>query len=220
MEYLITFIEGIASFISPCILPMIPMYISYFATQDKSIKNTLLNSMGFVLGFTIIFVILGIFAGTLGMIISKYSFYINIILGIILILLGLNYIGVINIKILNKTKGNNQDNKYLSFLKAVLFGMIFSISWTPCVGAFLGSALIMAATYGSIVKGVILLLTYSIGLGIPFIITAIFIEKLKQTFDFIKKNYRIINKIAGGILLVTGILIMFGLNTTIMKIFS
>lgn len=220
MEYLITFIEGIASFISPCILPMIPMYISYFATQDKSIKNTLLNSVGFVLGFTIIFVILGVFAGTLGMIISKYSFYINIILGIILILLGLNYIGIINIKILNKTKGINQDNKDLSFLKAILFGMIFSISWTPCVGAFLGSALIMAATYGSIIKGILLLLTYSIGLGIPFVITAIFIEKLKQTFDFIKKNYRIINKIAGGILVVTGILIMFGLNTTIMKIFS
>lgn len=220
MEYLITFIEGTASFISPCILPMIPMYISYFATQDKSIKNTLLNSVGFVLGFTIIFVILGVFAGTLGMIISKYSFYINIILGIILILLGLNYIGIINIKILNKTKGINQDNKDLSFLKAILFGMIFSISWTPCVGAFLGSALIMAATYGSIIKGILLLLTYSIGLGIPFVITAIFIEKLKQTFDFIKKNYRIINKIAGGILVVTGILIMFGLNTTIMKIFS
>ena len=204
MEYLITFIEGIASFISPCILPVIPIYISYFATESKSMKKSIINSLGFVYGFSIIFILLGVFAGTFGKFVHEYTDYINIIFGIFLIIIGLNYIGVLFIKFLNKTKGTNQEKKNLTFITSVLFGIIFSLSWTPCVGAFLSSALILASTTSSVLKGATLLLIYSLGLAIPFIVTTLFLEKMKSTFDFIKKHYNIINKISGSILILSG----------------
>lgn len=204
MEYLITFVEGIASFISPCVLPVIPVYISYFGAENKSIKKSLINSIGFVLGFSIIFILLGVFASTFGRVIHKYSNFVNILLGIFLVVIGLNYAGIIFIKFLNKTKEIKQSDKDLTFITSVLFGMFFSLSWTPCVGAFLSSALILASTTGSILKGSLLLLIYSLGLGLPFIITTLFLEKIKGTFNFIKRHYNIINKLAGGILILSG----------------
>lgn len=205
MEYIITFIEGIASFISPCILPIIPVYISYFATNNKSSKRQVINSLGFVSGFSIIFILLGIFAGTFGALVHKYSNYINIILGLFLIIIGLNYVGRIFLKMLNKTKEINQKENNLTFITSILFGVIFSLSWTPCVGAFLSSALILAGQAGSVIKGGLLLLLYSLGLAIPFIITTIFMERIKGTFNFIKRHYNIINKLAGSILILSGL---------------
>lgn len=209
MDFLLIFIEGLASFISPCVLPMLPMYISYFAGQDKNKNKTIINSIGFVLGFTFVFILLGGFASTFGRIVNFYSNYINIIVGIIIILFGLHYAGILNINVLNKTKGIKYSNKDLSFITSALFGMFFSITWTPCVGVFLSSALMMSATQGSIIQGLLMLVLYSLGLGIPFIITAIFLEKLKTTFDFIKKHYNIINKISGIILIISGLIIIF-----------
>jgi len=205
LEYLITFVEGLASFISPCVLPIIPVYISYFATENKSEKKSLSNSLGFVSGFSIIFILLGVFAGTFGKIITKYADYVNIVLGVFLIIISLNYMGLIFIKFLNKTKAMKQDKKDLTFITSILFGVIFSLSWTPCVGAFLSSALVLASTTGSVLKGATLLLVYSLGLAIPFVMTTFLLEKLKKTFDFIKKHYNIINKIAGSILLFSGL---------------
>lgn len=209
MDFFVIFIEGFASFLSPCVLPMLPMYVSYFAGQDKNLKKAVINSLGFVLGFTIIFVLLGIFASTLGRLITLNSKYINIIFGIIVILFGMHYMGILNIKILNKTKGIQRNKDKLSFFSATLFGMIFSICWTPCVGVFLSSALMMSATSESIIKGGLMLLIYSVGLGIPFILTSVFLERLKSTFDIIKKHYNIINKIAGIILIFSGIMLIF-----------
>ena len=133
MDFFVIFIEGLASFISPCVLPMLPIYVSYFTGKDKDSKRAVINSLGFVLGFTIIFVLLGIFASTLGKLITTNIRYINIILGIIIILFGLNYIGIFNIKILNKSKGIKKNTDKLSFFSSILFGMIFSVCWTPCV---------------------------------------------------------------------------------------
>ena len=209
MDFFVIFIEGLASFLSPCVLPMLPMYVSYFAGEDKNLKKVVINSLGFVLGFTIIFVLLGIFASTLGKLITANSGYINIILGIIIILFGLNYIGILNIKILNKSKGIKKNTDKLSFFSAILFGMIFSVCWTPCVGVFLSSALMISSTSGNILKGGIMLFIFSIGLGIPIILTSVFLERLKNTFDFIKKHYDMINKIAGIILIFSGIRLMF-----------
>ncbi len=205
MEYLITFIEGIASFISPCILPVIPIYISYFGLENKDNK-AIINSIGFTTGFSLVFILLGVFASSLGKIVHNYSNYINIILGLFLIIMGLNYMEIIFIKFLNKTKGIKKNKRSLNLFSSITFGVIFSLSWTPCVGAFLSSALILASTTGSIFKGAILLSLYSLGLAIPFIITTIFIEKVKKTFDFIKKHYNIINKVAGSILVLSGTL--------------
>ena len=170
MEYLFTFLEGIASFISPCLLPMLPIYISYFVGEDnKKTNKALINSIGFVLGFTIVFLILSIFASTLGNLINKNIQYLKVVFGIIIILLGLNYMEVLKLNFLNKTKGLKSDTKNLNFLKAVIFGVFFSISWTPCIGTFLSSALLLVAKEQNMIKGIILMLIYSIGLGIPFI---------------------------------------------------
>ena len=208
MDFFIIFIEGFASFLSPCVLPMLPMYVSYFAGQDKDLKRTVINSLGFVSGFTIIFVLLGIFASTLGKLITVNSRYLNIIFGIIIILFGMHYIGILNIKILNKSKGLQKNKDKLSFFSAILFGMLFSVCWTPCVGVFLSSALMMSATSQNVLKGGLMLFIYSIGLGIPFILTSIFLEKLKTTFNNIKKHYNVINKIAGIILIFSGIMLI------------
>lgn len=208
MEYLFTFIEGIASFISPCLLPMIPIYISYFAgKEEKKISKTLINAIGFVLGFTTIFILLAIFASQIGIIISENIKYIKIFFGIVIIVLGLNYMGILKINFLNKTKMKKANTENLNFIKSFVFGFLFSISWTPCIGTFLSSALLMVAKQQEMLKGILLMLVYSVGLGIPFIIAAVLIEKLKEVFNFIKKNYDIVKKISGIILILMGIYI-------------
>lgn len=210
MDYLFTFIEGIASFISPCVLPMLPIYISYFIGEDnKKVSKAVINSIGFVLGFTIVFIVLSILASRLGGVISNNIKYVKILFGIIIILLGLNYMEILKIKLLNKTKGINKKVKDLNFFKALIFGMLFSISWTPCIGTFLASALLLIAKNQDMVKGILLMLIYSVGLGIPFIISAVLLEKLKEVFNFIKKHYDIIKKISGVILIIMGIYMIF-----------
>ncbi|MDU5111359.1 MAG: cytochrome c biogenesis protein CcdA [Clostridium sp.] len=213
MNYLILFLEGIITFISPCILPMIPMYISYFMGGSKENKNSkaLINSIGFVIGFSIVFTILGAAFGTFGTFLKEYMNVFNIVAGIILILFGLNYIGILKVVVLNRSfKLSNKKAKDLNFLAAITFGMIFAIGWTPCVGTFLGSALMLAANSQTTIEGVFMLLTYSLGLGIPFIISALLIDSLKAAFKFIKSNYKVINIISGSLLIIIGVLMITG----------
>lgn len=206
MDYLLTFLEGIASFISPCLLPMLPIYISYFVGEDDSnTRKAFINSIGFVIGFTFIFLILSIFASSIGNLIVNYIKYIKIIFGILIILLGFNYMEILKIKFLNKTNIRKIEHKNLNFWKAIIFGLLFSISWTPCIGTFLSSALLLVAKEQDILKGIVMMLIYSIGLGIPFIVSAILIEKLKNVFQYIKSHYSIIKKISGIILIIAGI---------------
>lgn len=213
MDYLISFLEGIITFISPCLLPMLPIYVSYFAAENNEgkAKSAITNSIGFVLGFTLVFVSLGAFAGAVGGFLREYSTAINIISGIIVIAFGLNFLGVIRIPFINTNRQIKMNRLRNGFLSSLIFGIVFSIGWTPCVGAFLGSALMLAASSGGSIKGIFMLLSFSLGLGIPFIASAVLIDRLKSTFDFIKKNYRVINFISGGLLVVIGILMATGL---------
>ncbi len=211
MQYFISFLEGIITFISPCLLPMLPIYISYFAGgEQRSIGKTLRNASGFVLGFTIIFVLLGALAGTVGSFLQKYQLAVNIISGLVVIFFGLNFLGVLKINLFRGMKTSTAAGN-LGFFSSVVFGFIFSLGWTPCVGAFLGSALMLASQQGHVLAGVVMLLLYSLGLGIPFIISAILIDKLKNTFQFIKSHYKIINLVCGILLILVGVLMMTGL---------
>ena len=212
MLYLISFLEGIITFISPCMLPMLPVYVSYFAGNDKEkgTGKTLVNALGFVFGFTVIFILMGAFAGAVGGFLRKYQIAVNIITGLAVIFFGLNFIGVFRINIFRGMSGR-MDNKELGFFSSLLFGIIFSVGWTPCVGTFLGSALMMASGSGSTVKGIFMLIAYSLGLGIPFIASALLIDKLKGAFNFIKRHYNIINIVSGILLIIVGILMMTGL---------
>lgn len=218
MDYVLSFLEGIITFISPCLLPMLPVYVSYFAGAAVSANDltsaaknkTLINALGFVIGFTVVFVILGAFAGSVGKLLKEYNTAFNIISGLVVILFGLNFIEVIRIPFLNTNRQMQLKTVNMGFFTSVLFGIVFSIGWTPCVGAFLGSALMLAAQSGESTKGVFMLLCFSLGLGIPFVASAVLIDRLKGAFDFIKKNYRIINIISGGLLIIVGILMATG----------
>ena len=213
MPYILLFLEGIITFISPCMLPMLPIYVSYFAGGGNSASKVaaLKNAVGFVIGFTLVFVTLGAFAGSIGKLLTVYSTQVNIVTGLIVIVFGLNFLGILNIPLLNRqTQKRGINVKELGFVSSVLFGIVFSIGWTPCVGAFLGSALMMASQQGSVIQGMIMLFLFSMGLGVPFIISAVLIDRLKSTFDFIKKHYRIINILSGGLLVVIGIFMMTG----------
>ncbi|MBQ3134702.1 MAG: sulfite exporter TauE/SafE family protein [Oscillospiraceae bacterium] len=210
MQYMIVFLEGIITFISPCLLPMLPIYISYFAGGGERISGkTLKGALGFVTGFTIVFMSLGALAGTVGSFLREYQTMVNIISGSVVIVFGLNFLGVFK---LNLFKGShrsvNTDN--MGFFSALLFGVIFSIGWTPCVGAFLGSALILASQQAHAAEGMLMLLAYSLGLGIPFVLSAVLIDYLKNAFNWIKKNYKVINIISGSLLVLVGVLMATG----------
>ena len=210
MQYFISFLEGIITFISPCLLPMLPIYISYFAGGgERNTKRTVKNALGFVLGFALVFMAMGALAGTIGSFLIKYQKIVNVISGMIVIFFGLNFLGVLKIDLFRGgSKSVNTEN--MGFFSAMIFGIVFSVGWTPCVGAFLGSALMLASTQAHMVKGVLMLLCYSLGLGIPFVLSAVLIDKLKGTIQFIKKNYHVINCISGLFLLVVGVCMATG----------
>lgn len=217
MQYLITFLEGIISFISPCMLPMLPLYISYFAGNADKKHKTVSRAAGFIAGFTLVFTLLGLFAGTLGTFLIKYQTVVNIICGLAVVIFGLSYLEIIKLPFF---KGMQEMKPVTSIFSAFIFGMIYSVSLTPCVGAFLGSALMLASSTGGAIKGALLLLTYSLGLGIPFFFSAILIEKLNSAFTFIKKHYKIVNTVCGIFLIIVGIMIMFGSMNAVISFFS
>ena len=199
---------------------MIPIYITYFAGGgERTTKKTLKNALGFVSGFTVVFVVIGVRWGTLGSLLVKYRTIVNIITGLIVVFFGLNYLGIIKLNIF-RASGNSTNTENLGFFSSALFGIVFSVGWTPCVGAFLGSALMLASQQGKVLAGAAMLFVYSLGLGIPFIISALLIDKLKTTFAFIKGHYGVINKICGIILIIIGILMMTGLMGMIVEILS
>ena len=210
MQYVISFLEGIITFISPCLLPMLPIYISYFAGGgESSTVKTLKGALGFVVGFTGVFVVLGALAGTIGSLLAEYQVAVNIVSGLIVVIFGLNYLEVFKLQLFNGNHGSIR-TKNMGFFSALLFGVIFSIGWTPCVGAFLGSALMLASQQAHAAEGMLMLLTYSLGLGIPFVLSAVLIDYLKTAFHWIKKHYGIINTVSGILLVVVGILMATG----------
>lgn len=210
MQYLIAFLEGIITFVSPCLLPMIPIYISYFAGGGaRSARKTLAGALGFVSGFTLVFLALGALAGTVGSFLQEYRTGVNLVSGLVVIVFGLNFLGVFKV---NLFKGSQRavDNRDMGFFPALVFGLVFSVSWTPCVGAFLGSALMLASQQGHVVEGVLMLLAYSLGLGIPFLFSAVLIDYLKTAFQWIKRHYSVINWVSGGLLVLIGLLMATG----------
>ena len=210
MTYFISFLEGIITFLSPCLLPMLPIYISYFAGGgERSTRKTLTNALGFILGFTLVFVALGALAGTLGSFLKSHQTAVNIVSGLLVIFFGLSFLGVFRLSFFQGSRFR-VDGEHMGFFSALIFGLIFSLGWTPCVGAFLGSALALASQQGHVVQGMVMLLAYSLGLGVPFLLSALLIDKLKSTFDWVKRHYAVINRISGGLLIAIGLLMATG----------
>lgn len=220
MQYVVSFLEGIITFISPCLLPMLPIYISYFAGGgERSTGRTLRGALGFVAGFTVVFVLMGALAGTVGGFLRSHQTAVNIVSGLVVVFFGLNFLGVFK---LNVFKGSNRsvNTADMGFFSAALFGVVFSLGWTPCVGAFLGSALMLASQQGHVAEGMAMLLAYSLGLGIPFVVSAVLIDYLKSVFDWIKRHYDVINKVCGAFLILIGLLMATGTMGRLLNLLS
>ena len=212
IELLIAFGAGLISFLSPCVLPLIPGYISFIsgASLNELLAKKKVNLMPlilFTLGFSFVFIMFGAAASYLGQVLLQNSQTLRIIAGLVIILFSLQLIGIININFLNfekkiYTKKNN--NIWFSFI----VGMAFGFGWTPCIGPILGSILALASTEETIFKAVILLSFYSLGLAIPFILSGYLMQRFLMFSKNFKKNINLVSKIGGIILLITGILIL------------
>jgi cytochrome c-type biogenesis protein len=275
MEYLITFLEGVVTFLSPCMLPLLPIYLSFFAggadvgataadaattgapkpnepnaaarssvvavtansasdapnvagpnadepssmasapnpsaqsARRSSVGHTLLCAVCFVLGFGLVFVAMGAFAGTLGALLLRYRRVLDIVCGAVVVALGLSYLGVLPLPSFGRSSTGAR-GPVRSPLGCFIFGMVFSVSWTPCVSTFLGSALSLAAASASATKGIALLTCYSLGLGLPFVLAALAVDQLSGAFGWVKQHYDVVNKVCGVLLVVVGLLMASG----------
>ena len=212
IELTVAFGAGLISFLSPCVLPLIPGYISYISgsslnelRESKSVN--LLPIIFFTVGFSIVFIIFGAASTFLGQVLLQNSYELRIGAGLIIIIFSLHIIGLINIKFLNYEK-RIHTNSNTNFFSPVLIGMAFAFGWTPCIGPILGSILVLAATEESLNKGIFLLFSYSLGLAIPFILSGYLIQKFLIFSKNFKKNISLVSKVGGIILLITGILIL------------
>lgn len=215
MQVLLTFLEGVVSFLSPCMLPLLPVYLSYFAPggEEGGRHRSFPRALAFVLGFTVVFCLLGLFAGALGSLLVRHRRAVDFVCGILVILFGLGYLGLFPLPFF---KGMNGAHPVTGLLSAFVFGVIYSVSLTPCVGAFLGSALLLASTAGTAGQGLVLLLSYSLGLGLPFLISALLLEQLSSAFAFIKRHYTVLDRVCGGFLILIGAAMACGLLSRLM----
>ena len=211
-EYLIAFGAGLISFLSPCVLPLIPGYISYISGQSlQEILNkkeiNFLPLILFCLGFSTVFVLLGASASFLGQTLLQNSEILRIVAGIVIIIFSLQLIGIINIPYLNFEKRfDAKESRNILF--PYVIGVAFGFGWTPCIGPILGSILALASIEETLIRAVILLILYSLGLAIPFVLSGYLIQRFLLFSKNFRKNINLISKIGGIILLVTGILIL------------
>ena len=211
-ELFVAFGAGLISFLSPCVLPLIPGYISYISGSSLSKlvekKNVNLTPIIlFTVGFSTVFIIFGAASTFLGQVLLQNSYELRIASGLIIVILSLHIIGIINLKFLNYEK-RFQTNINTSFYSPILIGMAFAFGWTPCIGPILGSILVLAATEENINRGMLLLISYSLGLALPFILSGYLIQKFLIFSKNFRKNIDLVSKIGGIILLITGILIL------------
>lgn len=212
---------GFISFLSPCILPLIPSYLAFITgvsieelTSEDSLKQVrvkvVVNSLMFILGFSLIFIALGASATFLGKFLSRNIRWFEIIGGALVILFGLHFTGIFRLRFLDREKKVHLKNKPLGYLGTVLVGMAFGAGWTPCVGPILGSILTMAATTQNIIKGVMLLAFYSLGIALPFFISGLILHKFFEYFQSVRKYFKVITIVGGVLLIVVGILLVSG----------
>ena len=212
IELLIAFGAGLISFLSPCVLPLIPGYVSFISGQSlqdilKSKKINFLPLILFCFGFSTVFIILGASASFLGQALLQNSNILRIVAGIFIIIFSLQLIGLINISYLNLEK-RFEAKKSQNILFPYVIGLAFGFGWTPCIGPILGSILALASIEETLMRAIILLSSYSLGLAIPFILSGYLIQRFLLFSKNYKKNINLISKIGGFILLITGILIL------------
>lgn len=221
--YLGVGMAGLISFLSPCVLPLVPPYLGFLGgasldqmTGEKDTvapgvyRRVIIASIFFVAGFTTIFVGLGAGASMFGQVIQQYKSEMAIAAGAIIILFGLHFLGVLRIPLLYREARYHSDSKPTSYIGAYLIGLAFAFGWTPCVGPILATVLTMAASEASVNTGVTMLLAYSLGLGVPFILAAVAIKPFLSFMARFRRHMGTVEKVMGGLLILTGILIITG----------
>jgi len=215
------FTAGIISFISPCVLPLIPAYLSFISgvsveemkSRDRKsevLKKVSLNTILFILGFSVVFVALGASATFFGeFLLAKLSLF-NKIAGVIIMILGVHLLGVFRIRFLDYEKRFHTKSRPLGLFGSFLVGLAFAFGWTPCIGPILAGILLVASNQDTVTKGVVLLSSYSLGLGIPFFVTAVSFHTFLSVFGWIKKHFRTVEIVSGVFLIIVGFLIFIG----------
>lgn len=214
------FLEGLMAFVSPCILPMLPVYLMYLSGEDGSSRGRLVNALCFVLGFTLLFTLLGAGATSLGQLLSQHRALLSRISGVIMILFGLHYTGVLRLGFLNREYRLHASPKALTPIKSLVFGMAFSFGWTPCLGPLLGSALMMAGNAATVWQGMLMLFLFAMGLGVPFVLCALIYGKLAGTLGWFKRHQVLVQRISGCVLMAAGLLLAFDLFGYYSALFS
>lgn len=214
-------LAGLISFISPCVLPIVPPYLAYLAgvsfselstsgTSSATSRRIVGSSILFVFGFTTVFVMLGASASFIGKSVTQYFDILSTIAGIIIIIMGLHFLGVFKIGLLYREARIQVEKKPVNILSAYVIGLAFAFGWTPCVGPVLAAILFMAGAENTVWQGAALLATYSLGIGIPFILAAIFAKQFLGWANRFKRHLGTVEKVMGGMLVVTGILFLTG----------
>jgi len=224
------FLAGLLSFVSPCVLPLIPGYLSFISgvsvdrlvsgqNRGEVLKKTVLTSLVFVLGFSTVFILLGATATALGSALETYKNTIAKVLSVIILIFGLHFLGVYRLKFLAFEKRVHAGVKPLNYLSIYLLGLAFAFGWSPCVGPILASVLAIAGTREHVGQGILLLSFYSLGLGIPFLLTGIAMNSLLGVFNWVKHHFRIIEIISGLLLIAVAVLMFFGVLEQMAKAF-
>ena len=231
LSLLVAFTAGLISFLSPCVLPLIPSYMAFITgisleelSEHENLKKVRMtvvwNSLLFIGGFSSIFIAMGASATFIGTFLQDNIRWFEIFGGTIVIILGLHFIGVFKLKFLERERKFHMKSKPLGFLGTFVVGMAFGAGWTPCVGPILGSILTLAATTQDVGKGILLLVFYSLGLGIPFFLAGILIHKFFEYFKAIRKYFKIITTVGGILLILVGVLLITGYFTAMFSYLS
>ncbi|MCX7695718.1 MAG: cytochrome c biogenesis CcdA family protein [Caloramator sp.] len=210
LSTILVFTQGILSFLSPCFLPLIPIYLSYITGEAANKKNTIINTIAFIIGFTLMFTSLGALSGSIGRFLMINRQLLNKILGLFIVIMGLFYLRVIKLDFLNREVKMDLQIKKGSIISSLLLGVSLSLGWTPCISPILSSVLMLAVSRQSSFIGAYYLLIYSFGLLIPFLFFSIFINKSRAFSRFIMQKSNVIKIVAGVILILTGILLFTG----------
>jgi len=219
----LVFLDGLLTFVSPCILPMLPIYLMYLsgrAGEDVDRARLIRNTLAFVLGFSLVFALLGGAAAVFGNLLFGKRGTLIRLSGLIVIVFGLSFMGVLKLGILSRSAAWRMNTQNLGFWSSVVFGGAFSLGWTPCMTAFLGTALVLASHTQTAVAGMALLFVFGMGLGLPFILTALLWQQLQRVLGAIRNNLELIQKAAGALLVLTGLLMVTGHFQRYMGLFN
>lgn len=223
------FAAGLVSFLSPCVLPLVPGYVSLIsgvgveelkAQETAVLRRVMLNSVAFVLGFSMVFVILGALSTEVGQLASQYKSVLAQVAGVLVIVFGLHLTGILRIKALYADKRLHNVKGGNTPWGAFVIGFAFAFGWTPCVGPILSGILVIAAAQNSVGKGILLLTVYSLGLAVPFLLTALGIERFMKFYTGFRRHMHVVEVASGALLIALGILLVFGKLTLLSQYFS